>query len=152
GLAVTGLGPRLRLVTGVAVVMVGAMQLLGTTAGVPPSRTLPRLDVPPWFTVTPSRDSWRHAEILELLGRQRGGRAVDVSIVPHVAEFSTSNFRYYAVRDGLALRVGRAWDSPLGIHYMVVKSGDQGPWWTAEKPRRIEQRLATDGDLARVFP
>src|SRR5262249_48667546 len=65
---------------------------------------------------------------------------------------STSNFRYYAVRDGLDMRVGRAWDSPLGIRYMVLKSGDQGPSWTADKPRKIAERLATDAELERVFP
>src|SRR5439155_1525362 len=33
-----------------------------------------------------------------------------------------------------------------------LKSGEQGPPWTAERPRRIAERLATDPHLARVFP
>ena len=35
---------------------------------------------------------------------------------------------------------------------MVLKSGNQGPSWTAERPRRIAERLAHDPHLARVFP
>src|SRR5213078_947726 len=67
--------------------------------------------------------------------------------------FSASNFRYYALRDGLRLKVGRAWEGePVGIEYMILKSGDQGPSWTAERPRRIAERLAHDPHLARVFP
>src|SRR6185369_17896214 len=87
-----------------------------------------------------------------LEGDSHGARAT-VSVVPNFAVFSTSNFRYYAVRDGLALRVVRAWDDPpLGIDYMVLKTGDQGPSWTAEKSRRVSDRLAADPSLARVFP
>ncbi|MEK7387662.1 MAG: hypothetical protein AABZ83_14580, partial [candidate division NC10 bacterium] len=64
-----------------------------------------------------------------------------------------SNFRYYAARDGLPLRWARAWDGePVGIAYMILKTGHQGPPWTAEKPRRIAERLAADPHLARVFP
>jgi hypothetical protein len=64
-----------------------------------------------------------------------------------------SNFRYYAVREGLDLRFVRAWDDPpLGIDYMVLKTGDVGPTWTAEKSQRVARRLATDPHLARIFP
>ena len=152
GLAVSAFGPRLRLLTGGAVAIVGTVQVLGTTFGVPAPYTLPRLDVPSWFAAPPSGETWHHQEILQLITRHSEGLAANVSIVPNVAEFSTSNFRYYAVRDGLPVRIGRAWDSPLGIRYMVLKSGDQGPSWTVEKPNRITRLLATDADLARVFP
>jgi hypothetical protein len=64
-----------------------------------------------------------------------------------------SNFRYYAVRDGIDLRFVRAWDDPpLGIDYMILKTGDVGPTWTAEKSQRVATRLATDPHLARIFP
>jgi len=67
--------------------------------------------------------------------------------------FSVSNFRYYALRDGLPLRWARAWDEePIGVDYMIIKDGDLGPEWTAGKPRRIAERLARDRNLARVLP
>src|SRR5438034_7177597 len=81
------------------------------------------------------------------------GAPATVSVVPNDNFFSASNFRYYALRDGLRLKVGRAWEGePVGIEYMVLKSGNQGPSWTAERPRRIAERLAHDPHLARVFP
>ncbi|TMQ23008.1 MAG: hypothetical protein E6K82_11860 [Candidatus Rokuibacteriota bacterium] len=83
----------------------------------------------------------------------RRGAPVTVSVVPNYAVFSVSNFRYYAVRDGLDLHFVRAWDdAPLGIDYMILKSGDVGPSWTAQKSRRVADRLTADANLARVFP
>ena len=107
-----------------------------------------------WVPDSPvMRADWRHAEILALLERDRRGVPATVSVVPNYAFFSVSNFRYYAVRDGLGLMFVRAWDDPpLGIDYMVLKSGDLGPSWTAEKSRRVADRLAGDPSLARVFP
>jgi hypothetical protein len=35
---------------------------------------------------------------------------------------------------------------------MITKTGDQGPSWTADKPRRIAEKLATDPHLAAAFP
>jgi hypothetical protein len=76
-----------------------------------------------------------------------------VSVVPNFYRFSVSNFRYYAVRDVHDLRFVRAWDDPpLGIDYMILKTGDVGPAWTAEKSRRVATRLTTDPHLAGVFP
>src|SRR5438445_10996549 len=76
-----------------------------------------------------------------------------VSVVPNYNSCSVSNFRYYGTRDRLSLQFTRAWDGePIGIEYMVLKSGDVGPSWTAEKPKRIDERLRTDAGLARVFP
>src|SRR5439155_1697462 len=63
------------------------------------------------------------------------------------------NLRYTLRRAGVPRKVARAWDGePVGIAYMVLKSGEQGQPWTAERPRRIAERLATDPHLARVFP
>jgi hypothetical protein len=110
------------------------------------------LDVP-WSSPTPPiRDDWNVRAALAAIARDSGGAAATVSVVPNSAYFSVSNFRYYALRDGLALRFTRAWDEePLGVDYMVLKTGDVGPTWTAERPRRIAERLATDPHLARVF-
>src|SRR5437867_4133612 len=76
-----------------------------------------------------------------------------VSVPPNSAWFSIANFRYYAVRDDLPLRFMRAWDDePLGVDYMILKTGDVGPPWTAERPRRIVARLAADRHLDAAFP
>src|SRR5207245_1090238 len=56
-------------------------------------------------------------------------------------------------RDDLRLRFMRAWDGePLGVDYMILKAGDVGPPWTAERPRRIAARQATDRHLDAAFP
>jgi hypothetical protein len=90
---------------------------------------------------------------LALITRASRGAPATVSVVPNFDFFSVSNFRYYGLRDGLPLRFMRAWDeSPLGVDYMILKSGDVGPSWTAERPRRIGERLASDPYLDRVFP
>jgi hypothetical protein len=137
-----------------AALVVGAAAQVGATAfAVPPSFPLPGLGVPLLLESPPMRGNWRHREMLALLRRESRDAAAMVSVVPNDNFFSVSNFRYYAVRDGLPLRWTRAWDEePVGIEYMVLKTGAQGPAWTAEKPRRIAERLATDLHLARVFP
>jgi hypothetical protein len=77
-----------------------------------------------------------------------------VSVVPNYALFSVSNFRYYAVRDGLPFRMIRAWNRyPLGVDFAILKTGDQGPEFSIAKAKRIMDRL-TAGDPAfeQVFP
>jgi hypothetical protein len=99
------------------------------------------------------RTDWQHAKILALLEQDRRGAPATVSVVPNDNFFAVSNFRYYAVRDRLGLRFVRAWDDPpLGIDYMILKTGSVGPQWTAEKAIRVSERLARDPALARVFP
>jgi hypothetical protein len=136
------------LLVGLAIVQVSAV-----TSGVPPNMWLPGLGT--WWVPAspPDRADWRHRQILALLERDRRGGPATVSIVPNFALFSTSNFRYYAVHDRLDLRIVRAWDDPpLGVDYMILKSGDQGPSWTEARSRRAADRLVTDPSLARVFP
>jgi len=73
--------------------------------------------------------------------------------VPNDSFFSVSNFRYYAVRDELPLKLTRAWDGePLGIDYMLLKTGGQGPDFSVAKSRRVIERLARDPALARAYP
>ncbi|HET7343061.1 MAG TPA: LmeA family phospholipid-binding protein [Methylomirabilota bacterium] len=152
-LGLDALPPRVRRVAAVALVVAGVVQVSAMTTGVPPNRLIPGLDA--WWVpqAQPARADWRHRDILALIENDRHGAPVTVSVVPNFDLFSVSNFRYYAVRDGLDMRFVRAWDDPpIGIDYMVFKTGDVGPSWTAEKSRRAAERLAADPSLARVFP
>jgi hypothetical protein len=111
------------------------------------------LGVPVAFAAPPIREQWPVRDVLAAVVRDNPRAGATVSVVPNHIFFSVSNFRYYAVRDGLPLRFTRSWEGePLGIDYMILKSGDVGPPWTAEKPRRVAERLATDTYLARVYP
>jgi hypothetical protein len=148
-----GLRGRWRPLALWALLVAAAVQMGATAFATPPGLTLPGLGVPLVLESPPSRDDWRHREILARLARESRGAGLTVSVVPNDNFFSVSNFRYYAARDGLALRWTRAWDGePVGVDYMVLKSGAQGPSWTAEKPRRVAERLAADPYLARAFP
>jgi dolichyl-phosphate-mannose-protein mannosyltransferase/DUF2993 family protein len=136
-----------------AIGVAAIVQMSATAFGIPRFPSLPWLDVPWLLDSSPIRDDWRQREILALLARESRGAPATVSVVPNGAYFSVSNFRYYALRDGSPLRWARAWDDePIGIAFMILKTGDQGPTWTAEKPRRIAERLGSDVDFARVFP
>jgi hypothetical protein len=143
---------RVRTVARVLLPVVGIVQVSATAFGVP-HLSLPGLDVPLVVETPPVRDNWRQREILALLARDSRGAAATVSVVPNYPLFSVSNFRYYALRDGLPLKFTHARDGePVGIAYIVLKSGDAGPAGTTERPRRIAERLAVDPYLARVFP
>jgi hypothetical protein len=145
-------GP-LRAVATVAVALAAVAQVGGTAFGVPPGLAMPIVGIPLTGGDPPRRADWPHRKILTLIARDARGAAATVSVVPNSEFFSVSNFRYYALRDGLPLRWARAWDEePIGVNYMILKNGDQGPEWTAAKPRRIAERLAQDHYLARVFP
>lgn len=153
GVGFSVLPRRVRTPAGVVLVAVAALQTSATAFAIPRAPTVPGLGVPFLLESPPMRENWRHREILARIMRDRGGTTALVSVVPNDNFFSVSNFRYYAARDGLPLRWTRAWDGePVGITYMILKTGHQGPAWTAERPRRIAQRLAADVHLARVFP
>jgi hypothetical protein len=147
------LPPRGRRVVIVGLAVLALVQVSAVTSGQPPNFWIRGLQTW-WVPSSPPRQAdWHHREILALLERDSHGSAATVSVVPNFDVFSTSNFRYYALRDGLGLRFVRAWDDPpLGIDYMVLKTGEQGPSWTAEKSRRAGARLVSDPSLARVFP
>jgi hypothetical protein len=152
-LGLDALPRRIRRLIAAALAVLAVVQVSAVTSGLPPNVWIPGLRT--WWVPAspPQRADWRHSEILAMLERERRGAPVTVSVVPNYALFSVSNFRLYAVRDGLGMQFVRAWeDPPLGIDYMVLKSGDQGPAWTAEKSRRVIDRLATDPHLDRVFP
>lgn len=153
GMAFGALRGRLRTLAVVAIAAAAAFQIGATFAAVPRAPVLPVLGVPLALESPPKRQNWRQREILRLIGEDSAGRASRVSVVPNDNFFSLSNFRYYGVRDDLPLTFTRAWDgAPLGIDYVVLKTGDLGPDATEERPRRVTERFATDPHLARVFP
>ena len=153
GIGFTVLPRRARTTAAVVVVIASAIQVSTAAFGIPPAATLNVSGVPLALEMPPLREEWRQREILALIMHDARGAAATVSVVPNHPFFGISNFRYYGVRDGLPLRFARAWDeAPLGIDYMILKTGDVGPPWTAARPGRIAQRLAGDGALARVFP
>jgi hypothetical protein len=144
---------RARLIGAGVLALVSALQVSATVLAVPRGLTLPGLGVPFVLESAPRAGDWRHREILALVRRDSRGAPATVSVVPNDNFFSVSNFRYYGARDGLPLEFERAWDGePIGIEYMILKTGDVGPAWTAERPRRIMARLGTDPHLARVYP
>ena len=146
----SALPARARVVAGVAVAAIVAVQLSSTVMNLPPDSIGGFRFA---LATPPMRADWRQHEILALIARDSRGAAATVSVVPNHELFSVSNFRYYALRDGTRLSFTRAWDeNPLGVDYMVVKSGDVGPPWTEGRIRRVEQRLASDSHLARIFP
>src|SRR5262249_24782436 len=133
-LPLAALPARVRRVAAIVLVAVGVVQVSTITLGVPPNTLLPWLRT--WWlpSAVISRADWHHRDILVLLERERHGAPATVSVVPNFAVFSVSNFRYYAVRDGYDIQFVRAWDDPpLGVDYMILKTGDVGPAWTAEK-------------------
>jgi Dolichyl-phosphate-mannose-protein mannosyltransferase/LmeA-like phospholipid-binding len=133
----------------VAVLQVGA-----TAFDWPHAAHVPGLGVALGVSSPPLRGDWRHREILALIARDSGGRAATVSVVPNHPFFSLSNFSYYALRDGLALELSRAWgdETPLGIEYVILKTGDVGPSWTEAKIRRATAAVEAPEGLGRVFP
>jgi hypothetical protein len=142
-----------RFVAGVAVAFAAAVQISTTAFAVPAVVRLPVIGVLPTDPAPPSRADWQQRQILALVARDSGGASHTVSVMPNHPHFSAANFRYYAAREDLPIRVGRAWEGePVGIEYMILKTGDLGPPWTIEKARRVGERLAADAWLARVFP
>lgn len=153
GLGFAALPRRARLVAGALLVAAGGLQTSATAFGMPPNFRIPGVGIPLAIVSPPSREDWRQREILALIASDSAGAPTTVSVVPNYASFSASNFRYYAVRDGRPFSFSRAWDDePLGVHYMILKTGDVGPSWTAAKIQRVSARLASDRNLARIFP
>ena len=153
GIGFSALPRSVRAFTGALVAVAAAVQVSSTLFAVPPALSVPLVGIRLTEPSPPSRAAWQQRPILSLIARDASGRDAMVSVPPNSAWFSIANFRYYAVRDDLPLRFMRAWDDePLGVDYMILKTGDVGPPWTAERPRRIVARLAADRHLDAAFP
>ena len=126
-----------------AALFLGALQVSMTLFQVPAPPTLPGMILPMALGRAPSGADWQHDAILADLGRESGGRPVTVAVVPNDNFFSVSNFRYDVVRLGLPYRMTRAWsDAPLGVDFVILKSGDQGPAYSASRPERLTRAFA----------
>jgi len=134
--------------------VVGLLQISMTAFGVPVPPRLPGLGIQVAISYPPDRRDWQHEAILADLVRASGGRAATVAVVPNYNFFSVSNFRYDAARLGLPLRMTRAWsEAPLGVDFVILKTGSQGPSWTAGKLERLSGAIAGgDPYLAAIYP
>jgi hypothetical protein len=133
-----------RAVAAAAVALAAVVQVSSTAFAVP---------APSAAATPPSPARWPHRPVFAAIARDAGGAPRTLSVAVNHPHFSPANFRYYALRDGVPVRVLRAWEGePFGIDYMVVKTGDLGPAWSIDKPRQVAERLATDRDLADAFP
>ncbi|OGL21248.1 MAG: hypothetical protein A3K12_14150 [Candidatus Rokubacteria bacterium RIFCSPLOWO2_12_FULL_71_19] len=134
--------------------LLGVVQVSSAAFALPPPPAVPPLLGAVVFSRAPDRGDWRQREALEAILRAAGGRPARVAVVPNDNYFSLSNFRYAAVRERLPLTLTRAWDgSPLGVQFVILKTGDQGPDFASEKPDRIMAAFG-GGDpwLAAAFP
>ena len=148
GLGFAVLPRSVRWGAAMAVAVAGAFQIASTAFAVPDTATLRPAESAP-----PGRSDWQHRAILDRIVRDSGGASRTASVMPNHPYFSAANFRYYALRDELPVRIARAWEGePIGIEYMILKTGDLGPPWSIDKAQRIAERVATDASLARVFP
>ena len=153
-LALTTLPRGVRRGAAVALLLLGALQVAAIAAGVPPNVRLPGARVwwvpasPPMRSGLAARArSWRCWSGTAAARRRRSASFPMTTSSPSATSATTR------VRDRLDLRFVRAWDDPpLGIDYMILKTGNVGPQWTAEKAIRVSERLARDPALARVFP
>jgi len=128
---------------GGAALVLGAVQVSMALFLVPAPQTLPGMILPMALGRPPSGADWKHDSILADLGRESGGRPVTVAVIPNDNFFSVSNFRYDVVRRGLPYRMTRAWsDAPLGVDFVILKSRDQGPAYSAARPERLTRAFA----------
>ena len=132
---------------------VGALQISMTAFGLPrpPVFSIFLTTLPISFAPNPA--DWQEDKVLDDLMRATGGRAATVAVVPNYNFFSVSNFRYEALRRRLPLQVIRGWTGPpLGIDFVVLKTGSQGPSFTVEKAERLSRAFEENPYLAAIFP
>ena len=136
-----------------ACLAVGALQVSMTAFALPRPLVLPLFLTPLPISFPPSPADWQEDRVLDDLVRASRGRPATVAVVPNYNFFSVSNFRYEALRRGLPLQMTRAWNGPpLGIDFVILKTGSQGPSFTVEKAERLTRGFAEDRYLDAVFP
>ncbi len=132
---------------------VGGLQISVTAFAVPSPSTFTVSPAPPPISFPPSPADWQEDRVLDDLVKASGGRPATVAVVPNYSFFSVSNFRYEALRRRLPLQMMRGWDGPpLGIDFVILKTGSQGPSFTVAKAERLTRAFAEDPFLAAVFP
>jgi hypothetical protein len=151
---VVGLAPAARRALVAACLVASALQVSMAAFGVPPPPLVPGLAEQLVAGRPPDPAPWPHGPILDVIGRERGERATTVAVVPNHPSFSRSNFTYEIARRGAPYQTARAWRSgPLGMDFVVLKSGALGPAWTTERAERITRAFAGDDPyLAIVYP
>ena len=136
-----------------ACLAVGALQVSMTAFALPPPVRIALFLTPLPISFPPSPADWQEDHVLDDLVRASGGRPATVAVVPNYNFFSVSNFRYEALRRRLPLEVTRGWSGPpLGIDFVILKTGSQGPSFTVAKAERLTKAFAEDPYLAAVFP
>ena len=148
------LHPALRRGVTWACVALGVLQVSMTAFALPAPPTLPVSGLPMVFVRPPERAEWPQRRILADIERESDGQPVTVAIVPNHEYFSASNFRYETALLRLPFGTLRGWSGPpFGVDFVVLKTGAQGPPWTAGKSERLT-RAVEGGDpyLAEVFP
>jgi hypothetical protein len=151
---VSDLPPRARRGIGWVCVIAGVAQVGSAAFALPPPTLLAPVVSSIAFSSPPDGRDWHHREILDAILRAAPPGGARVAVVPNDNYFSISNFRYEVARDGLPLRLGRAWEqAPLGVDFAIVKTGDQGPDAASAKPDRIMAALeGGDPWLAAAYP
>jgi len=144
--------PRQWLVA--ACLAAGALQVSMAAFAVPPPPVVSAFLTPLVMYLPPASADWQHERILDDLARASGGKPATVSVVPNYNYLSVSNLRYEALRRGLPLQMMRAWSGPpFGVDFIVLKTGSQGPSFSAARPEGIMRAFAGgDPDLATAFP
>src|SRR5262249_1668470 len=148
------LGGRWRQAIVAACLVVGALQVGMAAFAMPRPPSVALFLGPLAVSQAPAGQDWRHDRILADLERARAGKAVTVAVVPNHNFRSVSNLRYEAYRRGQPIEMTRAWSGPpLGVNFVVLKTGSQGPSFSAARPAAITRAFAGDDpDLAVVFP
>jgi hypothetical protein len=150
---VVGAPPRLRRVGVLACVAVAALQISMTAFALPRPPVTPIFLTPVPISFPPSPADWQHARVLDDLLRESGGRPATVAVVPNYNFFSVSSFRYEALRRRLPFQMARGWTGPpLGIDFVILKTGSQGPAFTVGKAERLSRAFDDDRYLASAFP
>ncbi len=142
-LGLRALPPRWRRASTGLTLALGLFQISMSIFGAPSLPRLPGLLMPLTLGRQASDADWQHDRILADLARASRGHAVTVAVVPNDNFFSVSNFRYEVVRRGLPYRMTRSWsEAPLGVDFIILKTGAQGPAHAAAKPERLSRAFA----------
>jgi Dolichyl-phosphate-mannose-protein mannosyltransferase/LmeA-like phospholipid-binding len=136
-----------------ACLAVGALQVSMTDFAVPRPPVWGIFLTPLVVYFPPSPADWQEERVLDDLGRASGGRPATVAVVPNYNFFSVSSFRYEALRRRLPLQMIRGWTGPpLGVDFVILKTGSQGPSFTVARAERLTRAFAEDRYLAAAFP